>query len=99
MAAQVDHIIDRSRLPHARIGVIPWGARATRFPLHGWAIYDRKLVIVGTMNATAVLSEPSDVGIYAELFDELMAAALFDDAAREVLSHVAADYQRMDTST
>ncbi len=98
MAAQVDHIIERSMLPHARIGVIPWGARATRFPLHGWAIYDRQLVIVGTMNATAILSEPSDVAIYTELFDELTAAARFDDEGREVLSRIAEDYRRSDAA-
>lgn len=95
MAAQVEHIIERSKLPHARIGVIPWGARARRFPLHGWAIYDRKLVIVGTMNATAVLSEPSDVSIYADLFEELTASARFDDEGREVLSRIAEDYRRL----
>ena len=98
-AAQVDHIIERSMLPHARIGVIPWGARATRFPLHGWGIYDRKLVMVGTMNATAVLSEPSDVGIYTELFDELTTAARFGEEGREVLHGIAEDYRRPEDAT
>lgn len=99
MAAQVDRIIARSTLPHARIGVIPWGARVRRFPLHGWGVYERKLVIVGTMNATAVLSEPSDVSIYAELFDDLVAAARFGDEGRDVLSRIAEDYRRMDAVT
>lgn len=98
MAAQIDHIIERSTLPHARIGVIPWGARARRFPLHGWSVYDRKVAIVGTMNATAVLTESRDVAIYAELFDELTAAALFDDEGRDVLSRIAEDYRRMEAT-
>lgn len=96
MVAQIDHIIERSRLPHVRIGVIPWGVRAQRFPLHGWGIYERKLVIVGTMNATAVLSEPSDVSIYAELFEDLVTAARFDDQGRDVLARIAEDYRRLD---
>lgn len=96
MAAQIDHIVERSESAHSRIGVIPWGARARRFPLHGWSVYDRRVAIVGTMNATAVLTEPSDVAIYAELFDELTAAALFGDEAREVLSRLAEDYRRLD---
>lgn len=99
MVAQIDRIIERSTLPHARIGVIPWGARVGRFPLHGWGIYERKIVIVGTMNATAVLSEPSDVAIYEELFDDLAAAARFGDEGREILSRIAEDYRRLDTTT
>jgi len=55
-------------------------------------------VMVGTMNATAVLSEPSDVAIYTELFDELTAAARFGEEGREVLSRIAEAYRRSDAA-
>ena len=63
--------------------------------MHGWDQYDRRLVIVGTMNATAVLTEPADVAIYTRLFDELVAAAVFDEEARTLLAGIAADYRAM----
>ena len=50
------------------------------------------------MNATAVLTEPSDVAIYAELFDELTAAALFDEEGCDVLSRIVEDYHRMEAT-
>jgi len=56
-------------------------------------------VMVGTMNATAVLSEPSDVAIYTELFDELTAAARFGEEGREVLHGIAEDYRRPEDAT
>jgi hypothetical protein len=95
MAEQIGNIIAATRLPNVTIGVVPWGTQATAFPLHGWDLYDQRAVIVGTMNATAVLTEPREVRIYVELMDELEAMAVYDDEARSVLSRVQQGYLEM----
>lgn len=65
----------------------------TVFPLHGWDLYDERAVIVGTMNATAVLTACSDVDIYVQLFNELDGAAVAGDDARALLGGVRERYQ------
>jgi len=92
MAAQVEHIAESTQLPTARVGIIPWGVQAQVFPLHGWDLYDRRAVIVGTANATALLTEPTDVTVYANLFAQMERMALFDDEARSVLASIANEY-------
>lgn len=92
MVAQLQHIAEASRRPNVRVGVIPWGAHATVFPADGFNLYDQRLVIVGTTTATAHITDPRDVNRYVALLNDLIAMALFDDAAREVLTTAAAGY-------
>jgi transcriptional regulator with XRE-family HTH domain len=95
MAEQLDRIAEISRLPHVRVGVIPWAAPAGVFPLHGFSIYDDRAVIVGTRVATAFLTEPEDVTEHVKLFGALEALAAWDDAARDHLSRIAADFRAL----
>lgn len=94
MAAQVDKVAEATRRPNVRVGIIPWGTRTTRFPLHAWDIYDRRAVSYGTVDATAILTEPRDVEKYAVLFETLAASAVYDDEARVVLAEAADRYRR-----
>jgi transcriptional regulator with XRE-family HTH domain len=93
MAAQVDKVADAIRRPNVRVGIIPWGTRSTRFPLHAWDIYDRRAVSYGTVDATAILTEPRDVEKYAVLFETLASSAVYDDEARAVLADLAHRYR------
>ena len=93
MAAQVDRIAEVSMLPNVRVGVVPWGVRASVFPMHGWDLHDERAVIYGTVDATAVLTEPRDVRRYVELTDQISNLAVFDDEVRELLARVAARYR------
>jgi transcriptional regulator with XRE-family HTH domain len=93
MATQADRVADATKRPNVRVGIIPWGTRATRFPLHAWDIYDRRAVSYGTVDATAILTEPRDVEKYAVLFETLAASAVYGDEARAVLASIARDYR------
>jgi transcriptional regulator with XRE-family HTH domain len=94
MADQVERVADATRRANVRVGIIPWGTRATRFPLHAWDIYDRRAVSYGTVDATAILTEPRDVQKYAVLFDTLASSAVYDDEARTLLADIAHRYRR-----
>lgn len=93
MAALAEHVADATRIPDARIGIIPWGVQADRVVLHGWDIYDERAVSYGTTEATAVLTEPRDVGRYLELHAAVERIAVFDDDARAILRRIAAEYR------
>jgi len=93
MADQIDKIADATRRSNARVGVIPWGSRVGRFPLHAWDLYDERAVSYGTVDATAILTERRDVAKYVELFDCLADTAVFGAEARTVLARVADQYR------
>jgi len=95
MATQVEKIAEATRRPNVRVGVIPWGARPNRFPMHAFELYDGRAVSYGTIDATAILTEPGDVSRYAELFSELAAVPVFYDEAREILARVADPYRSL----
>ncbi len=93
MAEQVEHIGDLSRLPNVRVGIIPGRMLADVVAPHGFHLYDEAAVQVGTKTATGLLTEPADVTVYVDLFAQLEALAVYDDAARAVLARIAAEYR------
>jgi transcriptional regulator with XRE-family HTH domain len=95
MLEQIERIEKALDLASVQIGVIPLGVRAFVFPTHGFDLYDRRAAIVGTETATALLTEPSDVGAYQRLFDHLQELAVFDGETRPVLERVKAHYYRL----
>lgn len=94
MVRQIERLIDVSRLPEVHVGVI-WRSPAAVFPMHGFDLYDRRAVLIGTMTATALLTDQRDVAEYTALFLELERLAIFEDQARQVLNEVADDYRRL----
>jgi hypothetical protein len=94
MAAQLDHLAE-SASRRVRIGVIPWTQPAKVFTTHGFSLYDRRTVIVGTRNATAFITDPRDVTDYVKLFDTLETLAVFGTAAQHVISATAAGYRTL----
>lgn len=95
MAAQARHIAAVSHRPNVRVGVIPWGTKATVFPSDGFNLYDQRLVIVGTTSATAHITDPRDIARYVELLGHLEVLALFGDDARALLETLAERYEAM----
>jgi transcriptional regulator with XRE-family HTH domain len=78
-----------------RIGVIPWTHPMKVFALHGFSMYDRRVVIVGTRSATAFITDSQDVAAYSTLFDELVAAASFGQDAAAIITETAEGYRRL----
>jgi transcriptional regulator with XRE-family HTH domain len=95
MAEQLDHIADVSKRAGVRVGVIPWTTPVGVFPLHGFSVYDSRVVMVGTRVATAFLTDPQDVTEHEKLFGELEALAAWDAAARDHLARIGADFRAL----
>ncbi len=93
MAAQAAHIASLSTLSNVRIGVIPLTARPGDIPLHGYEIFDERLVTIGLEHATVAVTDPRDIATYLQLFEVMANAAEFGEAARARLGTIARDFQ------
>lgn len=94
MARQIDHIAALSRKASLRIGIIPFGAEASVFPVSSWSLYDERVAVPGILNTQMVLNDP-DVAPYVEQFDYLAPLAAFDGDARAILVAVGDRYRTM----
>lgn len=93
MADQLDRILETSWLSTVRLGIVPFGRPLRLLVTHGWHIYDRRAVHVGTKTATALMSDPRDVAAYENLFGELEQAALWGDDTRGLIARVRDEYR------
>jgi hypothetical protein len=94
MAAQVAYIASVAEVETVRIGIVPFSARAADIPLHGYEIFDERLVNIGLEHAAVAVTDPHDVRVYLRLFGVMSDAAEFGAQARARLVTVASDYRR-----
>jgi hypothetical protein len=95
MVEQMGFLIDASRLPNVRLGIIPSRAPARVFAPHGFDMYDSRGVCIGTKTATALTTDAGDIADYEALFGELEQMAVHDDEARTLIARVATDYRAL----
>jgi transcriptional regulator with XRE-family HTH domain len=95
MVEQLEHLAGLAGGKRVRIGVIPWTQPASAFPLHGFNMYDRREVVIGTWAATAFIRDAQDVAAYSKLFDELEVLAAFGPDAAKIISGIADDYRQL----
>lgn len=93
MAEQIDAIVEATRLPNVRIGIIPWTRPVGVFCTHAFHLYDSAAVAAGNELETVPYTEPDKVRVYEDLFAELEAVALFGDDARRELVRIGNDYR------
>lgn len=62
-----------------------WPPRLNAFTIYDFVDTSEQLVVVETFAAELYHDDPGDVGFYAEVFDALAAAALFDQDAAELI--------------
>jgi hypothetical protein len=95
MLEQINHLAAISEWPNVLLGVVPWGCRVPHLPLNSFAIFDDRLVIVGTHTRLAYITVRADLDTYRALFDEMARFAEYGDNARAILERVADRYRGM----
>jgi transcriptional regulator with XRE-family HTH domain len=95
MAEQLEHLVELSRRPNLRVGVIPWDRPTTIYARHTFHLYDSRAAIVTTESGMAVITDPVQVAVYDRRFAELEAISVFDDEARAVFQHLADEYRAL----
>ena len=94
MAEQIDAMIAASRLPHIDLRIITHQQAASFFALHGFHLYDRQSVHIGTLTASALITDRADVERYWTQFERPAGIALIGDDARAALAETATRYRR-----
>lgn len=90
MAGQLDRILAVMGLQRVSLGIVPAMAERHAWPAEGFWIYDDAKVIVETRSAVLTISQPREIGIYADVFRRLQRSAVYGEAARGLIREILA---------
>jgi transcriptional regulator with XRE-family HTH domain len=96
---QLDRILAVMHLPNVEIGILPLNAQVDVIYPEGFHVYtDRQdgadtVVVVELITDELTLADPTSVDLYVREFGRLKQAALFGDAAVQLLGKIRADLQ------
>lgn len=91
-AGQLDRLLAVLSLPNVSVGIVPLMAERTGLPSSaGFWILDSSLVTLETPTAAIEITRPSEVELYARMFERLQADAVYGAAARVIINAVLSD--------
>ncbi len=85
MAAQLGHLLEVVDLPNVALGIVPFAAQRTVWPMSTFTVFDDTRVHADTLDAASTLTQPSQIDLYARAFDRLSRAAVRGAAARSLV--------------
>jgi len=91
MAGQLDRILAVMSLPRVSFGIIPAAAQRHTFAAVGFWIYDNAMVGVETPTAKIEVTQPREIRLYAKMFEQLKAAAVYGAEARAIVGNAVAN--------
>lgn len=86
MAAQLGHLLSVMALSSVSLGVIPFTALRTSWPLETFTIFDSQRVHVETLSASIKETQPGDVALYLKAFGNLKEVAVYGAEARTLIT-------------
>ncbi len=84
MAGQLDRLLAVMSLPRVSLGIIPLSDR-NAYPSVGFWMYDDALVGIETPTASIEVTQPREIAMYAKMFEQLKASAVYGKPARELV--------------
>ena len=91
LAGQLDRLVSLSTLTTIRFGVIPFEAQLPVAPVHGFYVYDERMVQVEHLTAELKLTQPSEIATYIRFFGQLAETARYGTGARAIITRALAD--------
>ena len=91
MVGQLDRLVTLSTVPTLRFGVIPFEETFPQAPLHGFWIFDERVVMVENLTAELNLTQPSEVERYVRIFSQFAEVARYGSQARAIVTRALAD--------
>ncbi|MEU5051293.1 helix-turn-helix transcriptional regulator [Streptomyces sp. NPDC021096] len=86
MAGQLGHLLAVMSLPSVSLGVIPFAAPRTLWPLETFNIFDAEEAAVETLSAQVTVTAPGEVALYVKAFSELQKMAVHGARARGLMT-------------
>lgn len=81
MAGQLRHLLTVMPLASVSVGIIPFGAERTVWPLEAFYLYDDQRAVVETLTAEINVTQPREIADYARAFADLSRMAVYGDEA------------------
>ncbi|GAA3594929.1 helix-turn-helix transcriptional regulator [Kribbella ginsengisoli] len=87
LAQQLRHLLDVMRLPSVSLGFIPTTVdRTPRWPVEDFYIFDNKQANVELVSGFLTITNPREIGMYAETFTALTKLAVYGPRARNLIA-------------
>jgi transcriptional regulator with XRE-family HTH domain len=91
LQGQLGRVLEASTLARLRLGIVPTDAVHQVWPIHGFWIFDQRMVRVETYAAELTVTQPREIGLYEKAFDALSRTAVYGQAARTLITHALAE--------
>lgn len=85
MRGQLHHLLAVMPLASLSLGIIPFTAQRTVWPLEAFYVHDDTMAVVETLTAEIRVTQPREIADYAKAFAGLSAMAVYGDAARALI--------------
>lgn len=85
MRGQLRHLLAVMPLASVSLGVIPFSAQRTVWPLEAFYVHDDTMAVVETLTAEIKVTQPRELADYARAFAGLSEMAVYGDAARALI--------------
>lgn len=82
MRGQLRHLLAVMPLASVSLGIIPFTAQRTVWPLEAFYVHDDSVPVVETLTAEIKVTQPRELADYAQAFVGLAEMAVYGDAAR-----------------
>jgi transcriptional regulator with XRE-family HTH domain len=90
MEDQLRHLLEVSRLPRLRLGILPTRTRHY-MTLCGFWIFDQREAQIETYSAAVKITRPSEIAMYAKVFEHYSRRAVYGQQATDLISQAIAD--------
>lgn len=87
-ADQLRHLLTLMAMPNVSLGVIPLMTERVAVGSAGFWVFDDSLVALETPTASIEVNRPSEIDLYARMFEVLKASAVYGPTARELVARV-----------
>ncbi|MEU2578667.1 helix-turn-helix transcriptional regulator [Streptomyces anulatus] len=85
MRGQLRHLLAVMPLASLSLGIIPFTAQRTVWPLEAFYVHDDTMAVVETLTAEIKVTQPRELADYARAFAGLAEMAVYGDAARTLI--------------
>ncbi|MEV7907709.1 helix-turn-helix domain-containing protein, partial [Streptomyces anulatus] len=86
MLEQLRHLLAGMRQKNLSLGIIPLNQPRLQRPTETFSIYDESRVFIELVSAAVTITQPHEVGLYVQCFQDLGSAAAYDDEARALIT-------------
>ena len=95
MCEQIAHLGQIMRRPNVLLGVVPWTANVDLVALHGFQVYDERVVTLSVLTGNATITDPYDVREYLNLFGRLERLAVRGEELENLLERISRDHRNI----